>query len=159
MDAGHHKNRLQRLTAKFKRPSRQSYPARPQLTSSEPARPESAYDDHTRVQRRYEDAVKKLEDALQYRKDSWESFDLDIPDAKAPTTFDDAAFQTKLNAVLAAREDSIMDKKSWQKFTHAIESAYTVFSPFVKNFLSVAINAQSVLRRDFFLSDCCRSRY
>ena len=153
MDTGRHESRLQRLTAKFKRPSQRNSPARPQSTSSEPAHPKSAYNDHTRVQRRYEDAVKKLEDALQYRKDSWKSFDLDIPDAKAPATFDDTAIQTNLNAVLKAREDSIMDKKSWQKFTHAIESAYTVFSPFAKNFLSVAVNAQSVLRPDFFLSD------
>ena len=153
METGPRESRLQRLTAKFKRPSRRSSPAPPQSTSAEPAHAERAYDDRTRVQRRYEDAVKKLEDALQYRKDGWKSFDLDIPDAKAPMTFDDAAFQTKLNAVLKAREDSIMDKKGWRKFTHAIESAYTIFSPFAKNFLSVAINAQSVPRPDLLLSD------
>lgn len=153
METGPHENRLQRLTAKFKRPSRRSSPAPPQSTSAGPAHSESTYDDRTRVQRRYENAVKKLEDVLQYRKDGWKSFDLDTPDAKAPATFDDAVFQTKLNAVLKAHADSIMDKKGWQKFTHAIESAYTIFSPFAKNFLSVALNAQSVLRPDLFLSD------
>jgi hypothetical protein len=153
MEPGPHESRLQRLKARFKRPLRRSSPAPPQSTSAEPAYAESAYDDRTRVQRRYEDAVKKLEDVLQYRNDGWKSFDLDIPDAKTPGTFDDAVFQTKLNAVLKAHADSITDKNGWQKFTHAIECAYTVFSPFAKTFLSVAIHAQSVLRPDLFFSD------
>jgi hypothetical protein len=90
---------------------------------------------------------------LQYRKDGWKSFDLDIPDANVPMTFDDTAFQTKLHMMLKAHADFITDKKDWQKFIHAIESAYMIFSPFAKTFLSVAINAQSVLRPDLFLSD------
>ena len=153
METGQHKGRLQRVAAKFKRLSRRSSPSPPQSTFVEPAQAQSAYDDHIRVQRRYEDAVKKLEDAMQYRKDSWRSFDLDIVNAKTTAAFDDAAFQTNLNAVLKAREDCITDKKGWRKFTSAIESTYTVFSPFAKNFLSVAITAQSVLRPDLFLAD------
>jgi hypothetical protein len=138
--------RLNRLTAKFIRPSRRSSPARSQSTSAEPSiTATEAYDDHAQTQLRYEDAVKKLNDALQYQKDCWESFDLGIPDAKV-LNFEDAALQSRLNAVLKAHEKSIKDRKGWQKFTHAIESTYTLFSPLAKNLLIVGINAQSVLR-------------
>lgn len=46
-----------------------------------------------------------------------------------------------------------MDKTDWQKFTDTLESIYTVFSALAKNFLSVAINAQSVLNAAALGSD------
>ena len=63
---------------------------------------------------------------------------MEIPNAKA-TSFDDAALRRNVDAVLKAREKSIADKRGWSKFGHAIESIYTIFSPFAKNFLTVAI--------------------
>jgi hypothetical protein len=68
-----------------------------------------------------------------------------IPNAKV-LNFEDAALQSRLNAVLKAHEKLIKDRKGWQKFTHAIESTYTLFSLLAKNLLMVGINAQSVLR-------------
>jgi hypothetical protein len=89
--------------------------------------------------------VRKLKDALQYRKDGWEPLNFEIPDAKAED-FDDATFQVYLNDVLKARQESIADKKGWGNFGHTVQTAFTIFSPFAKNFLNVAINAQAVLQ-------------
>lgn len=140
-------SRLNRFTTKFARPLRRSFPA-PQSTSMEPSITITAtepYDDHARTQLRYEDAVSKLKDALQHQKDCWESFDLGIPEAKV-LNFEDVALQSRLNAVLKAHEKSIKDRKGWNKFTHAVESTYTIFSPLAKNILTVGINIQSVLQ-------------
>jgi hypothetical protein len=121
----------------------QSNPVQSSTSGSKPA--QEIYDDHTRVQRRYEEAVGKLKDALQYRKDGWDSLDFELPDAKTES-FDDATFQDYLNEVLKAREESIADKKDWGKFGRTVQTVFTVFSPFAKNFLNVAINAQAVLQ-------------
>jgi hypothetical protein len=121
----------------------QSNPVQSSTSGSNPA--QEIYDDHTRVQRRYEEAVGKLKDALQYRKDGWDSLDFDIPDAKTDS-FDDATFQDHLNDILKAREESMADKTVWGKFGRTVQTVFTVFSPFAKNFLNVAINAQAVLQ-------------
>jgi hypothetical protein len=132
-------SRFKRLATKFKRLSPTKLSRAAQSTSTEPTNGDAtAYDDHARVQRRYDEAVAKLSDALQYRKDGWESFDLELPDSKKAQNFDDAAFQNKINEVLKAREKSIKDKKGWRKFTYTLESIYTVFSPLAKNFLTNA---------------------
>jgi hypothetical protein len=123
--------------------SGQSGVTQPNPAQSSPA--QEIYDDHTRVQRRYEEAVGKLKDALQYRKDGWDPPEFELPDAKTEN-FDDATFQDYLNDVLKAREESIADPKGWGKFEHTIQTVFTIFSPFAKNFLNVAINAQAVLQ-------------
>ena len=46
--------------------------------------------------------------------------------------------------MLAARESSIKDRKGWSTFTYAVECVFTALSPFAKNFLTVAKDAQAV---------------
>jgi hypothetical protein len=98
------------------------------------------YDDRQRAQNRYEEAAAELKEVIKRQKG------LDFEDlSSGPEGFDDSQFKKKLNAILTARESSIKDPKGWSKFTHAVECVFTAFSPFAKNFLTVAQNAQSVM--------------
>lgn len=102
------------------------------------------YNDQQRVIIRYDEAVSQLKEAIKIRKGVWSSFDFDeLP--SEPGGFNDSQFQNKINAVLISQETSIKDKKGWSKFTHAVECVFMAFSPFAKNFLSNARNAQSVI--------------
>ena len=102
------------------------------------------YDDRQRAQIRYKEAADQLKEAIKIRKGSWGSFDFEELSGE-PEGFDDSQFKNKINAVLISRETSIKDRKGWSKFTYAVECVFTAFSPFAKNFLMVAKNAQSVM--------------
>ena len=102
------------------------------------------YNDRQRVQSRYKEAAIQLKDAIKIRKGPWGSFDFEELSGE-PKGFDDAQFKNKINAALISREMSIKDRKGWSKLTYAVECVFTAFSPFAKNFLTVAKNSQSVL--------------
>jgi hypothetical protein len=103
------------------------------------------YNDEQRARNRYKDAADQLKEAIKARKDTWGSFDFDELSGE-PEGFDDSQFKTKINAVLTSREASIKDKAGWSKLTYAVERVFTACSPFAKNCLIVAKNAQSVMR-------------
>jgi hypothetical protein len=100
------------------------------------------YNDRQLAQNRYKQATSHLKEVIKKHKGPWDSFDFDNEFSRE---FDDSQFITKINEVLILREKSIKDRKGWAKFTYAVECVFTAFSPFAKNFLTVAANAQSVV--------------
>ena len=102
------------------------------------------YNDRQRVQIKYEEAANELKQAIKIRQGHWGSFDFEELSGE-PEGFNDSQFKEKINAVLNSHETSIKDRKGWSKFTYAVECAFTAFSPFAKNFLRVAKDAQSVM--------------
>ena len=103
------------------------------------------YNDGQLAQTRYKEAASRLKEVIQIRKGPWQSLDLEEFDCE-PGGFNDSQLKTKINAVLISREKSIKDRKGWAKLTYAVECVFTAFSPFAKNFLTVAVNAQSVIQ-------------
>ena len=104
------------------------------------------YNDRQRAQIKYVEAATQLKTAIRIRKGSWDSFNFDFEELSGePEGFDDSQFKNKINEVCKSRETSIKDRKGWSKFAYAIECVFTAFSPFAKNFLIIANNAQSVL--------------
>jgi hypothetical protein len=101
------------------------------------------YDDRQRAQTRYKETADRLKEAIKTRS-GLTSFDFEEL-TEEPDGFNDSQFKNKINAILTSREVSIKDRKGWSKFTHAVECVFTAFSPFAKNFLTVANNAQSVM--------------
>jgi hypothetical protein len=101
------------------------------------------YNDRQRAQTRYKETADQLKEAIKSRS-GLSSFDFEELTGE-PEGFDDSQFKSKINAILTSREASIKDRKGWSKFTYAVECVFTAFSPFAKNFLTVAKNAQSVM--------------
>ena len=95
------------------------------------------YDDKQRAQLRYDEAAAELKEAIKHQKG------LDFENLGGGP-FDDLQFKKKLHAMLTARESSIKDRKGWSTFTDAVECVFTALSPFAKNFLTVARDAQQV---------------
>lgn len=102
------------------------------------------YNDRQRAINRNKKAADQLKEAIQIRKGPWTSFDFEELSSE-PESFDDSQFKEKVNAVLAARENLIKDRKGWSKFTHAVECVFTAFSPFTKNLILATKGAQSVI--------------
>jgi hypothetical protein len=107
------------------------------------------YDDRRQTQIRYKDAADKLKEAIKIRKGPWGSFDFEELSGE-PEGFDDSQFKNKMNEVFISREASIKDRTGWSKFTYCVECVFTAFSPFAKNFLTVAKNAQQVMSLSLF---------
>jgi len=118
-------------------------PSNQNLRSSPAANHE--YNDGQLAQNRYNEAASRLKEVIKIRKGPWDSFDFEEEFSHEPEGFDDSQFKNKINAVCKSRETSIKDRKGWSKFAYAIECVFTAFSPFAKNFLIIANNAQSVL--------------
>jgi hypothetical protein len=108
----------------------------------------SLSDSHDReeTKQRFEKASQALEDALTVWK-SWkyaESGVTEFPElAGEPERFDDE-FRNKLEKIMDTRKAALDDKSIWTKSGDTIVAIFTAFSPFAKNFLSVAMQAQSV---------------
>ena len=119
----------------------------PQPTSTTPSvasRPPTAevYGDRERTRERYKEASKLLQDAVK-RHEKWEAFD--FPELTGePEGFNDSQFKNKINAVLQSRKQALKDLSGWKKCEHAIQCAFTAFSPFAKNFLTISKEAQQV---------------
>lgn len=137
--------RFKRLASRLKGLETRPPTPAPQGNQSQTSQvPNNDYDDKQRVQIRYEEAANQLNEAIKIRKGSWGSFDFQELRGE-PTGFEDAQFKNKINVVLISRETSIKDRHGWSKFTYAVECVFTAFSPFAKNFLTVAKDAQSVM--------------
>ena len=140
--------RLSRFTSRLKgRKGRKGPP--PPTTSLRDGQSQTSevanndYNDRQRAQIKYIEAATQLREAIRIRKGHWNSFDFEELSGE-PEGFDDSQFKNKINAVCKSRETSIKDRKGWSKFAYAIECVFTAFSPFAKNFLIIANNAQSV---------------
>ena len=116
----------------------------PQGDQSEIPQAADEYNDRQQAQIRYKEAADRLKEAIKIRKGAWDFFDFEELSGE-PEGFDDAQFKNKINAVFISRETSIKDRKGWSKFTYTVECVFTAFSPFAKNFLVIATNAQSVM--------------
>jgi len=115
----------------------------------------SVSDSHDReeTKQRFAKASQALEEALKAWR-SWkyaESGVIEFPELVGePERFDDE-FRNKLEKIMDTRKESLADKSLWVKSGDTIVAIFTAFSPFAKNFLSVAIHAQSVR---LLLMDC-----
>jgi hypothetical protein len=111
----------------------------------------SLSDSHDReeTKQRFVKASQALEDALRVWK-SWkytESGVTEFPElAGEPERFD-GEFRNKLEKIMDTRKAALDDKSIWTKSGDTIVAIFTAFSPFARNFLTVAIQAQSVCRR------------
>jgi hypothetical protein len=99
--------------------------------------------DRRRTMERYQQAAKLLEDAVNGRGDTWGGFDVSLLDGE-PEDFNDSQFRDKVNAVLDARKDTVESRSAWTKCCRTFQCAFVAFSPFAKNFLAIAKEAQSV---------------
>ena len=98
-------------------------------------------DDMTRTTLRYAKAVKDLKESLELGRENWEGFA--SPDAEGVSetiTQMRGELETVLNAWKLSQENPDL----WSKAKHRAVQVFTATSPFFKNFLTVAMNAQSV---------------
>jgi|SRR5277367_5533333 len=136
----------ERITGLFKKPrnseTSQSFPA--QADAEPSASNVEAYGDRERTLERYREATKLLENTVKGRGKEWGVFD--FPELKGePESFDDSGFKDKIDTILQARRDAVKDRTALGMCGHALQRAFTAFSPFAKNFLTIASKAQSVL--------------
>ena len=150
----HQTPRKSRLPLLFKRKNKPPLPvAASPATSSQPAAAAAVaipsgvaedYGDRDRALARYKEAANLLKESIKARQGSWGSF-ADLPGLTGePGDFDDAKFRKSIDLALASKEAAIKDRRSWSKCRYTVECIFTALSPFAKNFLTIATNAQSV---------------
>src|SRR5271170_7337264 len=152
--------KFRRLASRSKRREATTLPEGNQSLRSSLAT-SNEYNDRQLAQNRYKEANSRLKELIKNGKGPWDSFDFEEEFSREPPEgFDDSQFITKINEILISREKSIKDRKGWAKFTYAVECIFTAFSPFAKNFLTVAANAQSVISISLvdFHSNCVDTR-
>jgi hypothetical protein len=99
--------------------------------------------DSRRATTRYLEAAKTLEKVVNHCKSQWGSFD--FPELKGePINPTDLQFKHKIDTVLEAQKSALKDQTAWEKCKHTIQCVFSALSPFAKNFLAIAANAQSV---------------
>jgi hypothetical protein len=77
------------------------------------------------------------------RHEKWGAFD--FPELTGePEGFNDSQFKDKINAVMQSRKQALKDLSGWKKCEHAVQCAFTAFSPFAKNFLIIAKEGEQV---------------
>ena len=136
----------ERITGLFKKPrnSEASQSPASQTETETSASTVEAYGDRARALERYREATKVLEDTVKGCSKEWGVFD--FPELKGePESVDDSGFKDKIDTVLRARRDAVNDRTVLGKCGHALQRAFTAFSPFAKNFLTIASQGQSVL--------------
>jgi hypothetical protein len=163
MDSERKPRKRDRLISVFKRKNRTPDPASQTAsaqTGESSAQNSSASNvesgDRQRTKTRYLEATKLLEEVVKGSGTRWGSFD--FPELKGePGDLNDLQFREKINSTLEARENEVKDRTAWAKCSHVVQCAFTAFSPFAKNFLTIAKEGQAVLRLLIFLMT--RSRY
>jgi len=91
---------------------------------------------------RYREASQLLHDAVKGHQ-KWGAFD--FPElAGEPEGFNDSKFKEKIEEVLQAQKQAMQELSGWGKCKHLIQCAFAAFSPFAKNFLTIAKEAQQV---------------
>ena len=109
--------------------------------------------DSRRARTRYLEAAKALEEVVSGCKSQWGSFD--FPELKGePINPTDLQFKHKIDTVLEAQKSALKDQTAWEKCKHTIQCVFSALSPFAKNFLTIAANAQSVQSHVSFLLTC-----
>ena len=138
--------RFRRLTSRLKGREIPSPATSPTSSQDNPASEavDDDYNDRQKALNRYRTAADQLKEAIKIRKGHWGSFDFEELSGK-PEGFNDLQFKNKINGILILRETSIENIKGWSKFMYAVECVLTTFSPFAKNFLMDAKDAQSVM--------------
>lgn len=104
------------------------------------------YVDSQRTKDRYLQAAEFLHQAVKGLREEqhWESFK--FPDLSGePENFDDAHFRDRINLALDSRKTAIRDQTFWTKCKNTVECIFAASSPFAKNFLMIAKEAQSVM--------------
>jgi hypothetical protein len=84
-----------------------------------------------------------LKQALKYRRHEWGSFDFPEIDSISEEQ-EPAKLQDEIENVLNSKKNAIKNPTTWSKSKDIIKKAFMALSPFAKNFLTVAANAQSV---------------
>jgi hypothetical protein len=79
---------------------------------------------------------------------------IDFPELSGEPDQFDSRFREKINNILESRREAAKDKSTFAKAGDIMNGIYTAISPFAKNFLSVAIHAQSVFGPLFPLLNC-----
>ena len=99
--------------------------------------------DRQRTRTKYLDAAKLLEETVKRHEGIWGSFN--FPELGGePEDFNDLLFREKINVILDNRKSEVKDQTAWQKCRHVVQCAFTAFSPFSKNFLTIAKDGQAV---------------
>ena len=101
------------------------------------------FGDRDRTISRYKNAAIELKQSINTSQGPLRSFIIEgLTDE--PGDFDDAQFRTQINLALTSKEAEIKDQASWARCKNTIECIFKALSPFAKNFLTVAKEAQSV---------------
>ena len=150
VDNGRRPRKRDRFKALFKRkdqaqaPSPQtSIPSRPSnlITCAGPSYTDTGERQRTRA--KYLDAAELLRETIEMYKGQWGSFD--FPELNGePEDLNDSLFRETINAVMDARESVVADRSAWARCKHAVQCAFTAFSPFAKHFLIIAKQGQAV---------------
>jgi hypothetical protein len=102
--------------------------------------------DVVRTLERYKKAVERIKKALELRRESWETFELSGFDSLPHCDEQDIAnLQLQIDKVLESRLNTAKNPTKWKKSKHVLEQCFRALAPFMKNVLSVALNAAQVL--------------
>jgi hypothetical protein len=101
------------------------------------------YGDNTRTLTRYKDAVKRLKEALNNVQGEGKLFQVPelatLPDDVGPNQLREA-----INHIFEQAATRVENRSRWTKCKQVVESMYLAISPFIKNMLLIARDAQSV---------------
>ena len=116
-----------------------------QTTQGSPPRIEGDYGDRQRTNERYLEAAALLEQAVKGRRERSDSDSFDFLEISGePEKFDDAQFRNTINLALESRKGAIQDQTALSKCKNTVGCIFAALSPFAKNFLIIAQDAQSV---------------
>jgi hypothetical protein len=97
--------------------------------------------DYERSRSRYTEAVKQLKESLELGRAQWEGFASPDVDGVSETI---VQMRRDLESMLNTWKVSRENPNLWSKGKHMVTQIFTATSPFFKNFLTVALNSQSV---------------
>ena len=100
--------------------------------------------DRKRTRERYVEAAKLLQDTVNIYKDKWGPFDIPAFNGELED-FSNSRFKEQLDSVLETNMKA-QNRSTWERCSYAMQCCFIAFSPFAKNFLTIAANAQSVKR-------------
>lgn len=151
MDTGRKPRKRDRLRSWIKGNKTTAEPAQvhsaaTQTSHKSPHHIKGDYGDRQRTNERYLEAVVLLRDAVKARQEYSTFEELDFQELVGePEKFNDSQFRDKINFAMESRKGAINDQSAWSKCKNTVECIFVALSPFAKNFLSIAQNAQSVL--------------
>lgn len=103
------------------------------------------YGERQRTYDRYIEAISLLNQAIKRCPKYDPSLSYDFPELLGePERFDDAKFRMGIYRALESRKAATKNPNTWAKAKNCIEGIFRALSPFAKNFLTIASQAQSV---------------